>query len=100
MTDWDPTKWIIYAFYQIGLVKSVRRARDSDIRAASNYMKLKQKVGAVSERRLWEGPFWRQEDFDDFIQAKGDRCLIVIDDIVVDVTSFLSEHVCKNHKFL
>lgn len=95
MSDWDSYKWIIFVLYQFGFVKSLRRARDSDIIEALAYMKLKKQHGAVPGIHKWEGPFWRREDLQDFIQTNGEKCVIVIDNFALDITSYLLEHVCK-----
>ncbi|KDR81080.1 hypothetical protein GALMADRAFT_61389 [Galerina marginata CBS 339.88] len=92
-TDWDPSKWIIVALQQLGLVSGLRRASDNDLVQAVHYMKNKNKLDTTEpEVNTWEGEIWNIDRVKRFAREKTGRCIILIDGFAVDVTPYLGEH--------
>ncbi|KAK0208735.1 hypothetical protein DFS33DRAFT_1253568 [Desarmillaria ectypa] len=91
--DWDPSKWIIVGLYKLGFATGLRRARKGDISEAVEYMQDKRAYGVPSaEDDLWDGPNWSIKDVQSYIQGGLGRCVLLIDDFVVDVTNYMGEH--------
>ncbi|KIJ13749.1 hypothetical protein PAXINDRAFT_176886 [Paxillus involutus ATCC 200175] len=93
--DWDPSKWIIASLYHFGLVSSVRRARPQDIKEAKRFMNQRthdQNTTTTETDKAWNGPEWRIEEIEEYAASKPEKCIIVIDGFVVDVTAYLKEH--------
>ncbi|KAG6889990.1 hypothetical protein C0995_012950 [Termitomyces sp. Mi166 len=95
LIDWDPSKWLILILYQLGLVFGLRRAKDSDLKEAINYMQLKTHFrGPIQENDLnyWTGDVWNETQLLEYIQAVPGRCVIEIDGFAIDATEYLREH--------
>ncbi|KAF9041780.1 hypothetical protein BDZ89DRAFT_1100041 [Hymenopellis radicata] len=91
--DWDPSKWIIFVLSKSGLATGLRRARPIDMKEAVSYMKHKRSHGYAEEtEELWEGPHWNLAQVEAFVQESPGRCIILIDDFVVDATGYMREH--------
>ena len=95
MIDWDPSKWIIFALYKLGLVTSLRRARNNDLKEAIEYMHQKEILG-VSEVKTdtWKGEVWNARQVQEYVENLGKR-VVMIDGFIVDVTSYLGDHVSR-----
>lgn len=94
LTDWDPSKWIILALQQLGLVVSLRRARKEDLVEALHHMKKKESTGVVEpEDNSWDGETWNILQVIEFAKAKTGRCIVLVDGFAVDVTAYLGQHV-------
>lgn len=102
--DWDPSKWIIIALHRLGLVYGLRRAKQEDVSDAARYMHEKHKHGALSESSTdesgddWPGEIWDMDRLEEYQQDKPGKCVVLLDGFVVDVTSYLGDHVC-GYKF-
>ena len=95
MIDWDPSKWIILALYKFGLVTSLRRARNDDLKEAKEYMHRKEILGVVEvETDAWYGEIWNARQVQEYVEKQG-KCVVMIDDFIVDVTSYLGDHVSR-----
>lgn len=93
--DWDPSKWIILALYKLGLVTSLRRARNGDLKEAIEYMRRKETLGVVDvEADTWNGEVWNTGQVKEYVEKLG-KCVVIIDGFVVDVTSYLGDHVSR-----
>ena len=93
--DWDPSGWIILALYKLGLVTSLRRASNGDLKEAIEYMNQKGTLGSVEvETDTWNGEVWNMGQVQEYIEKLG-KCFVIIDGFVVDVTSYLGEHVSR-----
>ncbi|KAJ6609376.1 hypothetical protein B0H10DRAFT_1813934 [Mycena sp. CBHHK59/15] len=92
--NWDPSKWIILALARLGLVTGLRRARETDLKAAMEYMRFKDKHGVppTEEDTPWEGQSWNLTQAREYVQSKPGSCLVVIDGYFVEVTTYLGEH--------
>ena len=87
MIDWDPSKWIILALRKLGLVMSLRRARNGDLKEAIEYMHRKE-LGLVEVKTdTWY-------EVQEYVEKQG-KCVVMIDGFVVDVTSYLGDHVSR-----
>ena len=94
-SDWDPSKWIILALHKLGLVTSLRRARSGDLKEAIEYMRQKETLGIVElEADTWNGGIWDKGQVQEYAKKVG-KCVVMIDDFVVDVTSYLGDHVSR-----
>ncbi|EIW86998.1 delta 9-fatty acid desaturase protein [Coniophora puteana RWD-64-598 SS2] len=94
--DWDPSKWIINSLYRLGLVRGLRRARHEDIKEAKLYMHHKIHhhglFGQTDSEDGWDGTSWSLKDIDEYITKKPGSCIVIIDDFVVDASSYMGEH--------
>ena len=81
--------------YRLGLVKSLRTARDQDLKEALEYMHYKKKHGVApaQEDASWTGETWDTPRALEYIESKPGTCVVVIDDYFLDVTEYLGEHV-------
>jgi stearoyl-CoA desaturase (delta-9 desaturase) len=95
LIDWDPSKWIILAMYKLGLVSSLRRARNADLKEAIEYMHRKEILGVAEvETDTWSGEVWNARQVQEYI-GNLRKCVVIVDGFVVDVTSYLGDHVSK-----
>ena len=95
MIDWDPSKWIILALYKLGLVTSLRRARKDDLKEAIEYMHQKEILGVVDvQTDTWKGEVWNARQVQEYVEILG-KCVVMIDGFIVDVTSYLGDHVSR-----
>ncbi|KAJ7193290.1 hypothetical protein GGX14DRAFT_16256 [Mycena pura] len=92
--NWDPSKWIIFVLYRLGLVNSLRSARDQDLKEAQEYMHFKGKHGVAPapQDASWTGETWDMHRALEHIKSMPGSCVVVIDDYFVDVTAYLREH--------
>lgn len=91
--DWDPSKWIILALYKLGLVTSLRRARNGDLKEAIEYMHRKEVLGVDEVKTdTWNGEVWNTGQVQEYVNKLG-KCVVMIDGFIVDVTSYLGDHV-------
>lgn len=83
------------ALEKLGLVTSLRRARDEDLVDALSYMHRKELLGIVEpEDNSWAGEVWNLNQVKEFAQTKPGNCIVLIDGFAADVTVYLGEHVC------
>ncbi|KLO07101.1 putative stearoyl-CoA desaturase [Schizopora paradoxa] len=108
--DWDPSKWIIVALDKLGLAHELNRARDKDIQSALSWMKSKHHHDAQSSSSSSESssgtsdegedsettdelPLWTERELSEYVgEGKTRRCVLVINERVVDVSVYLNEH--------
>ncbi|PBK76831.1 hypothetical protein ARMSODRAFT_948673 [Armillaria solidipes] len=91
--DWDPSKWIIIGLHKLGFATGLRRARKDDMLEAVEYMQHKYAYGVPpAEDDHWDGPNWTIDDVQSYIQGTLGRCVLLIDDFVIDATSYMGEH--------
>ncbi|KDQ63229.1 hypothetical protein JAAARDRAFT_53456 [Jaapia argillacea MUCL 33604] len=93
--DWDPSKWMILALHQLGLVTSVRRARNPDIQEAKMFMAhgLHEGVAVMQEGdSRWDGEEWDTKSIQQYLQDHKAKCLLLINGFVIDGTGYLKEH--------
>nr|GAT57421.1 stearoyl-CoA desaturase [Mycena chlorophos] len=91
--NWDPSKWIIAILHRLGLVYGLRSVREQDMREALHYMHHKEKHGVPPEDN--DEPVkqsWTIERAKEYLCSQQGRCVVVIEDYFVDVTSYLGEH--------
>ncbi|KAF7302757.1 Stearoyl-CoA desaturase [Mycena chlorophos] len=91
--NWDPSKWIIAILHRVGLVYGLRSVREQDMREALHYMHHKEKHGVPPEDN--DEPVkesWTIERAKEYLCSQQGRCVVVIEDYFVDVTSYLGEH--------
>jgi stearoyl-CoA desaturase (delta-9 desaturase) len=95
--DWDPSKWIVFVLHSLGFVTALRRAREGDVREAAVYMHHKYHHSTSFDgeecESEWDGEVWSVQDVEHFVKAKRGRCVILLHGFVVDVTTYLGEHV-------
>ncbi|TFK77404.1 hypothetical protein BDN72DRAFT_867119 [Pluteus cervinus] len=92
--DWDPSKWIIVAMHHLGLIHGLRRAREDDMHDAVDFMLRKRQNHTPYDVVVdeWQGPTWDATRLQEYTGNKSYQCLIIIDDFVVDASSYLGEH--------
>jgi stearoyl-CoA desaturase (delta-9 desaturase) len=83
------------ALERVGLVTSLRRARDEDLVDALSHMHRKELLGIIEpEDNSWAGEVWNLNQVKEFAQTEPGNCIVLIDGFAVDVTVYLGEHVC------
>ena len=50
-------------------------------------------IQKVTEEKEWDGPTWDREQIIRYIKEKPGRCCLIIDDLLLDATTYLGEHV-------
>lgn len=97
-SDWDPTKWIIYALHRYtSFVPTVAVTPEAEVlKARANVLhsqadRLHAKVPAeLLPKPVEELPIWTAEEAVE--RAKG-HLLVLIDGCFVDVTNYVQDHV-------
>ena len=92
--DFDPSKWLIWTCYQIGLVSDLRRFPQNEIQKG-RLQRRQEKLEKECEMVDWgvpleELPVMEWEEFQQ--QARTGCNLIVIKGVVHDVSAFVTEH--------
>ena len=86
------------SLHYMGLATSLKRARQDDLNEAKLHMAAKRDMPDEDKRqvtatRQLSSPSWTMEETRAYAAAKLGRCVLVLDDYVVDATTYLSEHV-------
>jgi stearoyl-CoA desaturase (Delta-9 desaturase) len=66
------------------------------VKEASAYMDHKTHHHDISysdDSNEWDGEVWDVGEVEKYSKAKSGRCIVLVDGFVVDVTSYLGEHV-------
>ncbi|KZP25296.1 hypothetical protein FIBSPDRAFT_918440 [Athelia psychrophila] len=94
--DWDPSKWIIAMFHTFGLASGLRRVRETDMLEAKQHMAHAHHhhaLPALSDiAAVWVGDVWGVDALREYIRGKPGRCVLLLDGLLVDATSYLGEH--------
>lgn len=91
--QYDPTKWCIWMWKQVGLAYDLNTFRQNEIDKG----RLQQEQKKLDQRRAkldWGMPLDRLPviEWDDFIEASKERALVAIGGVVHDVTHFIKDH--------
>ncbi|KAI5308871.1 stearoyl-CoA 9-desaturase [Ascosphaera atra] len=92
--QYDPTKWSIWAWKQLGLAYDLKQFRANEIEKG----RLQQQQKKLDQKRVrlnWGIPLEQLPimEWDDYVeQARNGRGLIVVAGVVHDVTDFINEH--------
>ncbi|KAJ4467419.1 hypothetical protein C8J55DRAFT_525938 [Lentinula edodes] len=102
---WDPSKWVILLLHQFGLVYGLRQARDEDYKEALAYMNHKSLGGEPplkeyaneeqdSPRKSVGNTYqhWSVAATKLYVREHSERCFLLLNGWVVDVTPYLGEH--------
>jgi len=103
LLDWDPSKWLINILCHLKFADRLRRAPDNDIQFAMEYMKQKHASSQINygqdtvsideeEARAWNGQIWERTEVQKYAESNEKLCLLVVDDFLVDVTSYVKDH--------
>ncbi|KAL8801937.1 MAG: hypothetical protein Q9182_004118 [Xanthomendoza sp. 2 TL-2023] len=92
--QYDPTKWAIWTWKQMGLAFDLKRFKQNEIEKG----RLQQQQKRIDQKRLkldWgvpldELPVMEWDDFQDLVKNGG--CLIAVAGVVHDVTGFIKQH--------
>ncbi|KDN41691.1 putative stearoyl-CoA desaturase [Tilletiaria anomala UBC 951] len=91
--QYDPTKWFIVTMKYLGLASDLKQFPDNEVQKGIYTMKL-QRLHEESQELKW--PKKVQElpviSWDAFVEESKTRDLVVVQGIVHDVSSFVSEH--------
>lgn len=89
--------------YYFGLATGLRRARQEDLDEARIHMLTKgplPRPGSpvqTSIQEKYEHPTWTLEQARAYASSKVGRCLLILDGRILDVTTYLGEHVCCSY---
>jgi stearoyl-CoA desaturase (delta-9 desaturase) len=72
----------------------LRRAKNSDLKEAIEYMRRKETGVVEVEAGTWNGEVWNTGQVQEYVEKLG-KCVVMIDGFVVDVTSYLGDHVSR-----
>ncbi|KZL64756.1 acyl-CoA desaturase, partial [Colletotrichum tofieldiae] len=92
--QYDPTKWCIWTWKQLGLASDLKQFRQNEIEKG-RVQQLQKKLDQKRARLDWGVPLEQLPviDWDDFVsQAKNGRGLVAIAGVIHDVTDFIKEH--------
>ena len=92
--QYDPTKWVIWACYQLGLAYNLKQFRNNEIEKG-RIQQLQKKLNERTAKLDWGTPLDQLPvmEWDEYVvQAKNGRGLIAIAGVVHDVTDFIDEH--------
>ncbi|KAJ6082968.1 hypothetical protein N7467_007103 [Penicillium canescens] len=92
--QYDPTKWSIWVWKQLGLATNLKQFRANEIEKG-RVQQLQKKVDQKRAKLDWGVPLEQLPvvDWDDFIaEAQSGKALVAIAGVVHDVTDFIKEH--------
>lgn len=92
--QYDPTKWTIWAWKQLGLAYNLKKFRANEIEKG-RLQQLQKKVDQKRAQIDWGSPLPQLPvmEWDDFVErASNGRALVAIAGIVHDVTDFIDDH--------
>ncbi|KAI8155462.1 Acyl-CoA desaturase [Colletotrichum sp. SAR 10_70] len=92
--QYDPTKWSIWMWKQLGLASDLKQFRQNEIEKG-RVQQLQKKLDQKRAKLDWGVPLEQLPviDWDDFVaQAKGGRGLVAIAGVIHDVTDFIKDH--------
>lgn len=84
-------------FHTFGLASGLRRVRETDMLEAKRHMAHAHHhhaLPALSDiAAVWVGDVWGVDALREYIRGKPGRCVLLLDGLLVDATSYLGEHV-------
>ncbi|KAJ5793930.1 Fatty acid desaturase type 1 core [Penicillium paradoxum] len=92
--QYDPTKWSIWVWKQLGLASNLKQFRANEIEKG-RVQQLQKKLDQKRAKLDWGVPLDQLPvvDWDDFIaEAQSGKALVAIAGVVHDVTNFIAEH--------
>jgi len=92
--QYDPTKWHIWVWKQLGLASDLKQFRSNEIEKG-RVQQLQKKLDQKRSTLDWGVPLDQLPvmEWDDYVdQCKNGRALICIAGVIHDVSAFLSEH--------
>jgi stearoyl-CoA desaturase (delta-9 desaturase) len=92
--QYDPTKWTIWTWKQLGLAYDLKQFRTNEIEKG-RVQQLQKKIDQKRARLDWGTPLDQLPvmEWDDYVeQSKNGRGLVAIAGVVHDVTDFIKDH--------
>ncbi|KAL4749640.1 hypothetical protein BDW72DRAFT_131763 [Aspergillus terricola var. indicus] len=91
--QYDPTKWMIWVWKQVGLAYDLKQFRANEIEKG-RLQQIQKKVDARRAALDWGVPLEELPVFswDDFVAESANRALIAIGGVIHDVSDFVKEH--------
>jgi stearoyl-CoA desaturase (delta-9 desaturase) len=91
--QYDPTKWMIWLWKQLGLAYDLKQFRANEIEKG-RVQQMQKKVDTMRSKIDWGIPLEQLPvmEWDEFVEASKKRALIAIGGVVHDVTAFVKEH--------
>ncbi|KAL2855280.1 hypothetical protein BJX68DRAFT_231852 [Aspergillus pseudodeflectus] len=91
--QYDPTKWMIWLWKQLGLAYDLKQFRANEIEKG-RVQQMQKKVDTMRSKIDWGIPLEQLPvmEWDEFVEASKKRALIAIGGVVHDVTEFVKEH--------
>jgi stearoyl-CoA desaturase (delta-9 desaturase) len=92
--QYDPTKWSIWTWKQLGLAYDLKQFRSNEIEKG-RLQQMQKKIDRKRATLDWGVPLEHLPvmEFDDFQEeCKNGRALVLIAGVVHDITSFINEH--------
>lgn len=93
--QYDPTKWMIWCCYKLGLAYNLKTFPTNEIAKGRYAMQLK-KLESEAAKIAWPSeecdlPVFDWDEYQQLCKTSG-RCLVVIAGFIHDVTTFMHEH--------
>ncbi|KAJ5161943.1 hypothetical protein N7492_007335 [Penicillium capsulatum] len=92
--QYDPTKWSIWMWKQLGLASNLKQFRANEIEKG-RVQQLQKKVDLQRAKLDWGVPLEQLPvvEWDDFVaEAQAGKALVAIAGVIHDVTGFIDEH--------
>ncbi|OJJ05597.1 hypothetical protein ASPVEDRAFT_137931 [Aspergillus versicolor CBS 583.65] len=91
--QYDPTKWMIWTWKQIGLAYDLKEFRANEIEKG-RLQQLQKKVDAKRANLDWGVPLDQLPvlSWDEYVAGSAETALVAIGGVVHDVTAFVKEH--------
>jgi stearoyl-CoA desaturase (delta-9 desaturase) len=92
--QYDPTKWLIWTWKQLGLAYDLKQFRANEIEKG-RVQQLQKKLDQKRAKLDWGVPLEQLPvvDWDDFVaQSKDGKALVAVAGVIHDVTDFIKDH--------
>lgn len=91
--QYDPTKWAIWCWGQVGLARDLKMFRENEIEKG-RVQQLQKKVDKKRAELDWGTPLSELPvmEWEEFVERARSRALVVVAGVVHDVEDFVKEH--------
>ncbi|KAL4865725.1 hypothetical protein BDV12DRAFT_174234 [Aspergillus spectabilis] len=91
--QYDPTKWMVWVWKQVGLAYDLKQFRANEIEKG-RWQQMQKKVDKIRAGLDWGVPLEELPvmGWEEFVSESASRALVVIGGVVHDVSGFVKEH--------